>query len=84
MIWGMLQIMLRGEFGWGIPAEFGMWPDAIVVEAPGTEDHPSMPRGGQQCFVQALVSQPALEAFVEPVLLRLTWRDVMPLDVAFL
>jgi len=40
-----------------------------------------MAKAGEQRLFQAFVTQASVEALDEAVLLRLAWRDVMPLDV---
>ena len=61
-----------------------MWPVEIVVDPPFFDDLPGMAVAAEQMLVQALVPQPAVEAFHEAVLHRFSGRNVMPFDVAVL
>lgn len=54
----------------------------VVVHAPGRERGAGMLQGREQCFVQELVAQAAIEALDEGVLGRLAGRDVVPVDLA--
>ncbi|SSP03799.1 Uncharacterised protein [Acinetobacter baumannii] len=53
-------------------------PDVVVVDAPAFDDGAGLGQGGEDLLVQALVAEPAVEAFDEAILLRLARRDVMP------
>ena len=59
-----------------------MRPDGVVVDPPVRQGLAGMGERGEQGLVQALVAQPAVEALDEGVLLRLAWRDVVPVDAA--
>jgi len=52
-------------------------PDVVVVDAPALDDGAGLGQGGEDLLV-GLVAEPAVEAFDEAVLLRLSRRDVMP------
>lgn len=55
----------------------------VVVGLPCLDDPSRRSQRWEQVLVQALVAQ-AIEVFDEAVLLRLTGRDVMPLDAGVL
>lgn len=55
-----------------------MRPDAIVIDAPALDDGAGLGQGGENLLVQAFITEPAVEAFDEAVLLRLARRDVVP------
>jgi len=50
----------------------------IVVDAPALDDGTGFGQGGEELLVQAFITEPAVEAIDEAVLLRLARRDVMP------
>ena len=54
----------------------------IVVSLPCADNPPCVFQGVEQVFVQAFISQPAIEALDKSVLHRLAGRDVMPTDAA--
>ncbi len=55
-----------------------MGPDDVIVGLPGVDDRPSVDEVSEQVLVEAFVPELAVEAFDEPVLLRLAWCDVVP------
>ncbi len=57
-----------------------MWTVQIVVDAPFLDDLPGMPVAAEQMFVEALVTQSAVERFHEAILHGLSGRDLVPLD----
>jgi hypothetical protein len=57
-------------------------PEVIVVVQPFRQGLASMAEAGEQRLVQAIITHSSVEALDEAVLLRLAWRDVVPLDVA--
>jgi hypothetical protein len=61
-----------------------MRPVGIVVDPPCFDDATRHRQPPEHMFVQAFVAEAAVEAFDEGVLLWLAWRDVVPLDAAFL
>jgi hypothetical protein len=52
MVWGMPQTMLAGYLGGGAPAELGVGPDGVVVEAPGRQHRSGVGQRGEQRFVE--------------------------------
>ena len=56
----------------------------VVVIAPVGQHGAGMGQGREQGFIQQLVTQPSVEAFDEGVLRRLSRRDVVPVDLAFI
>lgn len=54
--------------------------DVVVADPLMLDDDAGLGQGGEEFLVQALVSEPAVEAFHEAVLLRPAGRDVMPVD----
>ncbi|OQW52064.1 MAG: hypothetical protein A4S15_09590 [Candidatus Raskinella chloraquaticus] len=53
---------------------------AIIVRPPDRQGNAGLHQRGEQRLVQELIAQPAIEALDEPVLHRLSGRDVMPFD----
>ena len=70
---------LTGDLGGGEPAQFRVWPDAIVILPPGREHGPCLRHGSEQRLIQALIAQPSVEAFDERILGRWTCRGFVPL-----
>lgn len=56
-------------------------PYFVVILSPDLQNLAGLPNAGEQCLVEQLVSQLAIKALHKPILLRLTWRNVMPLDL---
>ncbi len=56
-----------------------MGPEVVVVVPPVSQHLTGMAETGEQRLIQAFVTQASVEALDEAVLLRLAWRDVMPL-----
>ncbi len=56
----------------------------VVILLPFFKRVAGVAQCSKQRFVEAFVSQFAVEAFNEAVLLRLSRRDVMPIDAGFL
>ena len=61
-----------------------MGPEVVVVMPPGFQFLARMSEAGEDRLVQELVAQARIEAFDKPVLVRLSRRDVVPLDIALL
>ena len=61
-----------------------MWSAPVVILLPFFKRLTGIAQCAKQRFVEAFVSQFAVEAFDEAVLLRLSGRDVMPVDAGFL
>jgi hypothetical protein len=57
-------------------------PDGVVVDAPLFDDPIGLAERREQVLVQALVAEPAIEAFDEGVLRRFARRDVVPFEDA--
>lgn len=53
-------------------------PDMMVVDAPALDDGAGFGQGVEDLLVQALVAEPAVEAFDEAILLGFARRNVMP------
>ena len=73
-----------GIAGRSKPSEPGVGSVGVVVVAPALERAADVWQRAEQGLVQELVAQPAVEAFDEGVLDRLSRRDVMPADVALI
>ena len=73
-----------GDLGGGLPAQFRVWPDRVVIVPPCSEHEPGMSQRGEQRLVEAFVPEAAIKALHEAVLHRLARRDVVPLDPSFL
>jgi len=56
-------------------------PVGVVVDPPFFDDLAGFVEIGEQLLVEALVTQPAVEAFDKPILHRLAGCDVVPLDL---
>ena len=54
--------------------------NGVVVDAPRLDDPPDLGDRGEDVLVEALVTEPAVEAFDEGILHRLARGDVVPLD----
>ena len=54
----------------------------VVVRAPGGQRGAGMMQGWEQCLIQQLVPEAAVEAFDESILGGLAGGDVMPVDLA--
>lgn len=61
-----------------------MGPDMVLVLPPDFQLLAGMGDAGEDRLVQKLIRQARFETFVEPVLLWLAWRDVVPLEIALL
>ena len=62
-----------------------MWGrQAFVIEPPRFDDPPRHRQARDHVLVEALVAEPAVEAFDKGVLDRLPGRDVVPSNAAFL
>src|SRR6266568_4916606 len=75
------------EFGVGGRREIAeptVWPDRVVVILKAREHLPRMGDRREQRLVEQLIAKASVEALDEGVLLRLTGRDVMPLDPGLL
>jgi hypothetical protein len=70
--------------GWWQIAERAVWPDGVVVYPPDCQCFSHMVERGEDRLVQQLVAQPSIKTLDEGILLRLAWRDVMPLNPCLL
>jgi hypothetical protein len=59
-----------------------MWPIVVVIVPPGFQHGTGMQQRAEQRLVEQLIAQPVVEALDEPVLLRLSRRDVVPTNAA--
>jgi len=75
---------LAGDLGGGLPAQFRVRPDVIIIVPPGHEHEAGMRQRREQGLVNAFVTQAAVEALDEAVLHRLPRRDIMPFDLTLL
>ena len=55
-----------------------MWSAAVVIMPPSIDDLARFEQTHKYVFVEALIAQPAVEAFDKGVLQRLAWLDVVP------
>src|SRR5579864_8577161 len=62
------------------PAELRMRSFLVVIAPPSLERGARMRQRAEQRLVQQFVTQPAVEALDEPILLWFTGRDVVPAD----
>ena len=58
-----------------------MWPDGVVVTAPGFDDDSGLSAGAKPLHREALVAQLAVEALIRAVLPRLAGFDVRRVDL---
>ena len=79
---GMPPDTLAGDLGGGLPAQFRVGPDRVVIVPPGGQHEPGMSQRGEQGLVEAFVPQAAIEALHEAILHWFSRRDVMPFDPA--
>ena len=70
--------MLVGVFGWGQGTQTAVWPELVVILAPGFDQVSGFGKPEEKMFVQTLVTKFAVEAFDEGVLHRLAGLDVVP------
>ena len=61
-----------------------MRSEAVVVAPPCFDRFSCMSEAAEEMLIEAFVSQPAVEAFDEPVLHGLARLNVMPFDLALL
>src|SRR5215469_7859972 len=73
-----------GVFQWCQIAEAAVRPYRVVVDLPPRQGGAGMSERAEQGLVQQFVAQPAVKAFDESVLLRLTGCDVVPFDAGLL
>ena len=59
-------------------------PDGVVVHGPNRKQFSGVLDRGEQRLVQQFIAQPPVKTLDEGVLCWLAWRDVVPIDVAFL
>jgi len=71
-------------FGRCEAAEAAMRAHEAVVVAPGGQYRSSMGQATEEGLVETFVAQAPDDALDEPVLLRLAWRDVVPVHVVLL
>jgi DNA-binding CsgD family transcriptional regulator len=72
---------LRGELGWGYPAERRMRPIVVVVEAPLFDLPPSVIETCEPVEIEAVVAGLPIEALDEAVFDGLAWTNECELDV---
>ena len=73
-----------GVFAGRQVAEAAVWSNRVVVDPPDSKRLADMAERSEQCLVQKLIAQSAVEALDEGVLLRLARCDVMPIDPGLL
>lgn len=72
---------MQGETCGGLVAEGRVGPRRVVVGHPGGDQVAGMGEVSEQRFVEKFVPHPAVETLDEPILHRLSRRDVVPLDL---
>ncbi len=80
----MLPGTLTGDLSGGLPAQFRVRPDGVVIVPPSSQPEPGTGQRGEQGFVEAFVLQAAVEALGGAVLPRLAGCDEVPLDTSLL
>ena len=60
--------MLVGVFGWGQSTQTAVWPELVVILAPGFDQVSGFGEPEEKMFVETLVAKLAVEAFDESVL----------------
>ena len=74
----MPLLMAGCKGGWGKPVQARVRAGVVVVDPPCLDDPAGCCEASEQMLVQAFIPEPPVEAFHEPVLLRLARRDVVP------
>ena len=69
---------------WGEPVEARVWAFGVVIDPPCFDDPACRSLAREQMLVDAFIPEAAVEALDEPVLLGLSWRDVVLQYRAFL
>lgn len=69
---------MLGESLWRHAIEAGVGPNGVVVGTPVFDDRPRVGEVAEQMLVEAFVTEPAIEALNEPVLLLLARCDIAP------
>ena len=67
----MPRIGFRSDLGWGFVAQARMWSDGIVALLSSVQDVSCAGERGEECLVQAFMTETTVEAFNEAVL---HWR----------
>jgi len=80
----MHPALLAGDLARGAAAPFRVRPEDVVVMRPSPQDRSAVHQRGEQCLVETLVTQPAVERFHERILRPFARRDGMPLDLQLL
>ena len=62
----------------GLVAKRGMRPDIVAIVTPEGQFLAGIREAVEYLLIQALVSQTAVEAFDQAILLRFSWIDVVP------
>ena len=63
---GMPPAMLAGDLGGGLPAQFRVWPDPVVVVSPGGEDEAGVSQRGEQRLIEASSRRRPLKLSTRP------------------
>lgn len=71
---------LGGDLGGGLPAQFRVRPDVVILMLPDVEHEAGVDQKLQQRFAEAFIPQAPVETFDEAVLHWLAGRDIVPLD----
>ena len=83
---GALSLLRRtaplpiGVFGWGQITQTAVWPELVIVLAPGFDQVARFGEPEEKMFIEAFVAKFAVEAFDEGVLYWLAGLDVVPGD----
>ena len=72
---------LAGDLGGGLPAQFRVGPDRVVIVPPGGQHGPGMGKRGEQGLVEAFVAKATVEALPDHGVSRLTWLKSIPVAV---
>src|SRR5947199_2010382 len=69
---------------WRHVADAAVRPEVVVVVLPFRKSGASVSERCEECLVEQLVAELAVEALDEGVLRRLAWGDVVPIDAGLL
>lgn len=61
-----------------------MWPEIVVIVGPLGDGAAGVIEAKEQAFVEQFVAHPTVEGFNIAVLHRLSWRDIVPLNLVIL
>lgn len=61
-----------------------MWPAPVVILLPFVKRVAGIGQRAEERLIQTFIAQLSIEAFDERVLLRLSWRNIVPTDANIL